>query len=70
MAGSRSTSAAALDGSFGIAVRAGLQCAPLAHRTAGTWPRGTVRLSPGAFTTDDEIDHALAALRALAAAVA
>jgi cysteine desulfurase/selenocysteine lyase len=61
---------AALDGSFGIAVRAGLQCAPLAHRTAGTWPRGTVRLSPGAFTTDDDIDQALRALRALAGAVA
>jgi selenocysteine lyase/cysteine desulfurase len=62
--------AAALDSSFGIAVRAGLQCAPLAHRTVGTWPRGTVRLSPGAFTTDDDIDRALTALRALAAAVA
>ena len=61
---------AALDGSFGIAVRTGLHCAPLAHRTIGTWPRGTVRLSPGAFTTDDDIDRALAALRALGDAVA
>ena len=61
---------AALDGSFGIAVRTGLHCAPVAHRTIGTWPRGTVRLSPGAFTTDDDIDQALAALRALGDAVA
>jgi cysteine desulfurase family protein len=57
---------AALDGSFGIAVRAGLHCAPLAHRTMGTLPHGTVRLSPGPFTTPDEIDEAVAALRALA----
>lgn len=58
--------AAALDSSFGIAVRSGLHCAPLAHRTLGTFPRGTVRLSPGCFTTDDDVDQALAALRKLA----
>jgi len=58
--------AAVLDGSFGIAVRAGLHCAPLAHRTIGTFPRGTVRLSPGPFTTEAEIDGALAALRSIA----
>jgi cysteine desulfurase/selenocysteine lyase len=57
---------AALDSAFGIAVRPGLHCAPLAHRTLGTFPLGTVRLSPGAFTTEDEVDQALAALRALA----
>ena len=37
---------AALDSAFGIAVRAGLHCAPLAHRTLGTFPLGTVRLAP------------------------
>lgn len=42
--------AAALD-SHGIAVRAGLHCAPSAHRTLGTLPGGTVRFSVGAFTT-------------------
>jgi hypothetical protein len=31
----------------GIAVRAGLHCAPLAHQSAGTFPSGTVRLSFG-----------------------
>ena len=56
---------AALDSSFGICVRPGLHCAPLAHRTIGTFPQGTVRLSPGPFTTEDEIDQAVAALRAL-----
>lgn len=61
---------AALDSAFGIAVRPGLHCAPAAHRTLGTFPRGTVRLSPGASTTEEEIDRAVAALRALAGAAA
>lgn len=47
--------AAELDHSFDIAVRAGLHCAPLAHRTLGTFPGGTVRVSPGWFTTGEEI---------------
>lgn len=34
-------------GSFGIAVRAGLHCAPLAHESAGTLETGTVRISFG-----------------------
>lgn len=48
--------AAELDHGFDIAVRAGLHCAPLAHRTLGTLPGGTVRLSPGWSTTGEEID--------------
>lgn len=44
-----------LDHGFDIAVRAGLHCAPLAHCTLGTLPGGTVRLSPGWFTTSEEI---------------
>lgn len=47
--------AAELDQRFDIAVRAGLHCAPLAHRTLGTLPGGTVRLSPGWFSTREEI---------------
>jgi len=47
--------AAELDNGFDIAVRAGLHCAPLAHRTLGTLPGGTVRLSPGWSTTSEEI---------------
>lgn len=34
-----------------VAVRAGLHCAPLAHRHFGTLPDGTVRLAPSAFST-------------------
>ncbi|MBI2353642.1 MAG: aminotransferase class V-fold PLP-dependent enzyme [Deltaproteobacteria bacterium] len=44
-----------LDRDFDIAVRAGLQCAPQAHRTLGTFPHGTLRISPGWFTTSEEI---------------
>ena len=40
----------------GIAVRAGLHCAPLAHRTAGTLDTGTVRVSFSAFSTLREVD--------------
>lgn len=42
----------------GIAVRAGLHCAPLAHRSAGTLECGTVRISPSIFTTLKEAESA------------
>lgn len=45
-----------LDQNFDIAVRAGLHCAPQAHRTLGTFPDGTLRISPGWFNTSEEID--------------
>ena len=40
----------------GFALRGGLHCAPYAHRTAGTLPNGTVRLSVSAFTSAADID--------------
>lgn len=43
----------------GIAVRAGLHCAPLAHRTAGTLETGTVRVSPSALNTEAQIESFL-----------
>ena len=46
----------------GFAVRSGLHCAPLAHRTAGTMESGTVRLSFSAFNTEKEVDLLLEAL--------
>lgn len=52
-----------LDKCFKIAARAGLHCAPLAHRTLGTSCIGIVRLSVGCFNTIDEIDFTLEALR-------
>lgn len=40
-----------------IAVRAGLHCAPLAHRQCGTLEQGTVRLAPSAFTTRADMEY-------------
>lgn len=44
-------------GEHGAAVRAGLHCSPLAHRTQGTLDTGTVRLSFSAFNTPKEVDR-------------
>jgi len=56
----------ALEQEFGIMTRCGLHCAPSAHKTLGTFPQGTVRFSPGWFTTDEEIDVAISAIRTIA----
>lgn len=53
-------------GERGIAVRAGLHCAPLAHSTAGTLRKGTVRLSFSAFNTKEEVYAFLDAMVELA----
>lgn len=45
-----------------IAVRTGLQCAPLAHKTIGTFPAGTVRFSTGYFTSEEDFDALTEAL--------
>jgi cysteine desulfurase / selenocysteine lyase len=55
-----------LDDEFGIMARVGLHCAPAAHKTIGTFPRGTVRFSLGAFTTPAQIDQALQAVAHIA----
>lgn len=41
----------------GVALRAGLHCAPLAHRTVGTLKTGTIRLSPSYFNRREQIDR-------------
>ncbi len=56
-----------LDTSFGIAVRAGLHCAPLIHADIGAPPEGTVRVSPGPFTSDTEASRFLDAIKEIAA---
>ena len=53
---------AILDQSFDIAVRPGLHCAPFAHQRMGTFPDGMVRVSPGCFNTEDEIDQLIPVL--------
>jgi cysteine desulfurase/selenocysteine lyase len=53
---------AILDQAFDIAVRPGLHCAPYIHRAIGTFPDGAVRVSPGAFSTADDVDRLADAL--------
>ena len=55
-----------LDEEFGIFVRPGFHCAPLAHKVIGTYETGTVRFSFGYFNTDDEIEFALSTLKNIA----
>ena len=49
-----SDTAASVFAEKNIAVRSGLQCAPLAHKTLGTFPSGTIRFSCSAFTGDED----------------
>jgi cysteine desulfurase/selenocysteine lyase len=55
-----------LDQTFDVAVRPGLHCAPYIHRALGTFPEGTVRVSPGPFTTEADVDHLADALAEIA----
>jgi len=52
-----------LDQVYGIAVRVGLHCAPLAHQTLGTLADGSIRVSFSYFNTPEEVDQLLWALR-------
>ncbi|MZQ82679.1 aminotransferase class V-fold PLP-dependent enzyme [Paenibacillus sp. 5J-6] len=52
-----------LDQSFQIAVRSGYHCTPLAHESAGTLAKGAVRSSIGYFTTDEEVDALIYAVK-------
>lgn len=56
----------ALAEEYGIATRAGAHCAPRAHEALGTVEQGAVRFSVSYFTTEDEIDTAIRAVRDLA----
>lgn len=47
----------------GICVRVGLHCSPLAHQTIGTFPGGAVRISPGYFNSEDDIDQVVEVFR-------
>ncbi len=56
-----------LDDEHHICVRAGLHCAPMAHQQLGTdESEGALRISPGVFTTDDDVEHLINALLVLA----
>ncbi len=53
-----------LEDKHGIMTRVGLQCAPAAHKTIGTYPDGTIRASIGYFTTEQDVAYFLESLRA------
>lgn len=50
---------------MGYETRPGLHCAPSAHKTLGTFPQGALRVSPGYFTEEGEIDGFIDALKSL-----
>ena len=52
-----------LDQDYDIEVRPGLHCAPLAHKTIGTFEQGVVRFSFGPFNTHEEIEIGVKAIR-------
>ena len=57
-----------LETDHGILTRCGLHCAPSAHKTLDTFPRGTVRFSLGFANTEADVDAALAAIKAVSEA--
>lgn len=54
-----------LDSDYGIKNRSGLHCAPLAHKTIGSFPTGTVRLSLSYFNNKSDIDYTINSLNKL-----
>ncbi|MCF7791507.1 MAG: aminotransferase class V-fold PLP-dependent enzyme [Victivallales bacterium] len=51
-----------LSDKYGISTRAGLHCAPLAHKTLKTFPEGTLRISPSIYHTLDDFNYVIKAL--------
>lgn len=51
---------------YGVCVRAGLHCAPLAHKKIGTEDIGTVRISPSVFTQKSDMDFLIKCVRKIA----
>jgi len=55
-----------LDRKYGICTRSGFHCAPLSHQALGTSDTGLVRISPGYFNTETEIELAIKAVQSIA----
>jgi selenocysteine lyase/cysteine desulfurase len=49
-----------------VYTRVGLHCSPVAHKTIGTHSWGTVRVAPGYFTTEEDVEHFLGVIRRIA----
>jgi cysteine desulfurase / selenocysteine lyase len=60
---SDSKAAEILDKEYGIMIRVGLHCSPLAHKTIGTFPTGTARFSFSCFNTLQEVDYSINAIK-------
>jgi selenocysteine lyase/cysteine desulfurase len=56
-----------LEDAVGVRVRVGLHCSPHSHRTIGTYPEGTVRVSPGLYNTEEDIRRFLEGVRSMLA---
>jgi len=54
-----------LDKVFNIAIRPGLHCSPMAHKTIGSFEQGTVRFSIGYFNTKSDIDEAINSIKSI-----
>lgn len=54
-----------LDSEYGISTRTGLHCAPLAHKTIGTYPNGTLRFGIGPFNDIKDINYTLSSLNTI-----
>jgi cysteine desulfurase family protein len=52
-----------MDHDYEIMTRVGLHCAPSAHKTIGSAPKGTIRLSMGYFSTEKEVDYTLNSIK-------
>jgi len=52
-----------LDERFKIMARSGIHCAPSAHKTIGTYPKGAVRFAFSYFNTQEQVAKAIEALR-------
>ena len=55
--------ASILDKKYNICVRAGLHCAPQAHKVAGTYPGGSVRISFSCFNDKDDLKYLIKAVK-------
>ncbi len=54
-----------LNSKYNIMTRSGLHCAPLAHKTIGTFPKGTLRFSFGLFNTKSDIDYIISSINSI-----
>lgn len=62
-----STEGAAMLSANGFYMRGGLHCAPLAHKKIGTINGGTIRFSPSAFNSANEVERLLKTLERISA---